>query len=198
MYVWMLAHEKFSHSHHQQIIQNIWFAFPTGTRGDLVILSKKMWGEVERRDGERDSRRGTAFDQQEILPTLWQPKLTLLKHTFLSISSCCSQSPWICPLLSNSSVHSDLQNIESAFEPAFVLCLCLCCLSYDSKLLRLCENTLHGSKFSTFKRSSFCYPAKKSALEPWNHFQFGFSNLAILNQCGSRHRPAEAVVRPNT
>lgn len=37
---------------------------------------KKMWGEME-----RDRRRETAFDQQEHSPTLWQPRLALLKHT---------------------------------------------------------------------------------------------------------------------
>ena len=52
-YVFGCQCEKFSHSCHKQIIQNIWFASPTGTRGDLVILSKKMWGEVEKSDGER-------------------------------------------------------------------------------------------------------------------------------------------------
>lgn len=35
---------------------------------------------------ERDSRREIAFDQQEILPTLWQLKLALLKHISLSLS----------------------------------------------------------------------------------------------------------------
>lgn len=77
--------KKFSHSCHQQIIQNIWFASPTGAHGDLVTLSKKMWGE-ERGEMERDSSRETGFDQQESSLALWQPKLALLKQTPLSPS----------------------------------------------------------------------------------------------------------------
>lgn len=91
--VWMSAHENFSHSCHQQIIQNIWFASPTGTRGDLVILSKKdvrrsweeRWSEIA---GERraliNRRSRWLFGSQSSLS--WNTFLSLRLFSLFSSS----------------------------------------------------------------------------------------------------------------
>ncbi len=77
---------------------------------------------------ERDSRRETGFDQQEISLALWQPKLALLKH--MSLSPLSLSLPVVLIVLEFAlysqtyrSVHSDPQYIGSAFN------FCLCSLS---------------------------------------------------------------------
>lgn len=76
---------------------------------------------------ERDSRRASGFDQQEISQSVWQPTLALLKHISLSLSRrlflLFSVLGFALHSQTYSSIHPDLQSIKPFLPPAFVLCL---------------------------------------------------------------------------
>lgn len=81
-----------------------------------------MRGEME-----RDSRRASGFDQQEISQSVWQPTLALLKHISLSLSRrlflLFSVLGFALHSQTYSSIHPHLQSIKPFLPPAFVLCL---------------------------------------------------------------------------
>lgn len=137
--------------------QHAW-GFGNSVKKDVRRSWEERWSEIA---GERrpliNRRSGQLFGSHSSLS--WNTSLS----PSLSVSSCCSHSPWICPLFSNSSIHSDLQNIESAF----VLCL--------SELLTVSDGALNGPKFSHFKENSCCYSAKKTPLNLETSPSFGFS-----------------------
>lgn len=76
---------------------------------------------------ERDSRRASGFDQQEISQSVWQPTLALLKHISLSLSRrlflLFSVLGFALHSQTYSSIHPHLQSIKPFLPPAFVLCL---------------------------------------------------------------------------
>lgn len=76
---------------------------------------------------ERDSRRASGFDQQEISQSVWQPTLALLKHISLSLSRrlflLFSVLGFALHSQTYSSIHPYLQSIKPFLPPAFVLCL---------------------------------------------------------------------------